>query len=906
MVSPDGTDEPKCLNCSTNTACKTLSYPINHGFSSLCLHGKFYNISETLELFYQIDRETDINILCKECLLLNSEITLSCKSDKMYEMMLRDIIVKESTIRLSNIHIIFSNATLEQTLIQDFPYCSEKDNFQIQFEFSTLLCFEPGNCGLFLTIISAAKVIFIQSRLNNFRVYISISQLIFISHDTQINLPRININVTSSEYLRIPTIIEFDQVTVDRNRVDQDKKVKRNVETKTLVHFITFELTNPYVIIKESSFIGIHVDFQSKRHHFEPVSFSLLFEKSSIMNGYHVGEGGGLTIISEVQNSVVTILDGTFSNNTAVKGIGNLKGRGGGVYVSSKSLRLIMINTRFQGNKASDMGLALYTAEGVDVSITNCTFEDTVNQNAPIQQSMVFVSGKVIKLQGVFQVFNPMRVTNVGPIDVFYIGQGTNLNIETHCPKLYNHITEYSQTVPDMKYKCVPCSDNYYTVAGKSNTLSYDERENITRAEKSIGFQDMGTCVQCPYGALCTGNNVMPRPNYWGYWHEGELVFQQCPAGYCCSGSDSSTCNVYDYCPNNRTSTLCGTCQEGFSVSILTGACIPDNQCGGDQWFWLVAVLATMAYALWYTLKDDIFSFVFSLITFVKKICLQSKSKVEKAPYGIKSGNKKKLSVSSLNDNNASGNIFDDDIIPDMSNSQNDVDKGYFGIVTYYVQMAAVIKIQIEFSDVDKSEPFLDKMVDNIGQFLNLELTQMSFDVCPIAGLTTAGKYLYKLAFMFGIYMSWAGLFASATIAIKIMHKIRNIKLMSGKLELFQIKLIRGVVEIIKYTYAGICSIIFMSLVCAQVGNKYVWWYDGTNICLENWQIIIVVFALFYAVPFPLTLVMGLKLLKQNKISHRTFICSCLFPLIALHFMLIYSWLKKCFNPPKVGPIRRI
>ncbi len=51
-------------------------------------------------------------------------------------------------------------------------------------------------------------------------------------------------------------------------------------------------------------------------------------------------------------------------------------------------------------------------------------------------------------------------------------------------------------------------------------------------------------------------------------------------------------------------------------------------------------------------------------------------------------------------------------------NNEDDVDKGYFGIVTYYVQMAAVIMIQIEFSDIDKSESFLDKMVNNIGRLL--------------------------------------------------------------------------------------------------------------------------------------------------------------------------------------------
>ena len=47
----------------------------------------------------------------------------------------------------------------------------------------------------------------------------------------------------------------------------------------------------------------------------------------------------------------------------------------------------------------------------------------------------------------------------------------------------------------------------------------------------------------------------------------------------------------------NRTDTLCGACVKGFSVSILTGACTPDSQCGGDKWFWFLVVLAVMAYA---------------------------------------------------------------------------------------------------------------------------------------------------------------------------------------------------------------------------------------------------------------------------------------------------------------------
>ncbi len=84
-----------------------------------------------------------------------------------------------------------------------------------------------------------------------------------------------------------------------------------------------------------------------------------------------------------------------------------------------------------------------------------------------------------------------------------------------------------------------------------------------------------------------------------------------------------------------------------------------------------------------------------------------------------------------------------------------------------------------------------------------------------------------------------------------------------------------------------------MSVVCTQVGTKYVWAYDGMNVCLENWQVVIVIFATFYAVPFPVTLALGMKLLKQNKISPVSFVCTCLFPLPALFVMLLYLYISK-------------
>ncbi len=63
-----------------------------------------------------------------------------------------------------------------------------------------------------------------------------------------------------------------------------------------------------------------------------------------------------------------------------------------------------------------------------------------------------------------------------------------------------------------------------------------------------------------------------------------------------------------------------------------------------------------------------------------------------------------------------------------------------------------------------------------------------------------------------------------------------------------RLRLVKGLIEITKYTYAGLHDVIFISLVCTKVGNNYVWFYDGTNTCFDKWRIIIICFALFYAI----------------------------------------------------------
>ena len=161
--------------------------------------------------------------------------------------------------------------------------------------------------------------------------------------------------------------------------------------------------------------------------------------------------------------------------------------------------------------------------------------------------------------------------------------------------------------------------------------------------------------------------------------------------------------------------------------------------------------------------------------------------------------------------------------------------------------------------------------------------------------MTQAGQTVYKLLFLVAIYISWATLYCCTKALIQIIQ--RRTSYNNANLELFEtikLKLIRGLVEIIKYTYSGFCGAIFTSLVCVKLKSNYVWWYDASNICLERWQLLIVLFGVTYALPFPIALYLGMRFLKTNRISSGTFLLCCTFPILS--FILFPISIKKSIS----------
>ncbi len=618
MVSMQGEDEPGCLTASSTTPCKTLSYALTGVNNVVCINGTFQNISENIRIKNTEygNYEGDIIIICMSCLLENSNVTFNSSFGKNHHVLLANFTIRHSSITLQNIFVKFKNVVLEQVSIQDH----EKALTLIYFEDCYLACFETQGCGLSLLRSSTIKAVFKSSLLNNFKLDLDTQGLMLKMIDTFVQQSNIHVRVQSPPYLRIPSFIQVHNITV--NSYGGNHTRKRYTEPLASNSEIILDLTNPYLHINKCNFYKTHLEVIANRREFNQAYFWGVITDTKFMSVYYQGDGGALSIVSDVPHSQLVISSCVLTNNTAVKSSSALKGHVGGVYIKSGSLDLDIKNTVFLGNKAADVGLHLYTSIGVTVALGNCSFSYSVDPLHPIQGVLMFIAGTATQQQSSFRVTNLQPQSYVGPISLFYVAMGNDVDMDITCPEWYWHNVEYnsptseSNSISDIRYGCYPCSDNYYAISASESGLSYNPSNGSILDIGNDVMSDI--CIKCSYGSICTGNNVIPRPNYWGYWHEGELEFQQCPAGYCCSGSDNSTCNVYDYCEGNRTDTLCGACQEGFSVSILTGACTLDSQCGGDQWFWLVAFLAAMAYALWYTLKDDIFAVFFASIRFLK------------------------------------------------------------------------------------------------------------------------------------------------------------------------------------------------------------------------------------------------------------------------------------------------
>ncbi len=159
---------------------------------------------------------------------------------------------------------------------------------------------------------------------------------------------------------------------------------------------------------------------------------------------------------------------------------------------------------------------------------------------------------------------------------------------------------------------------------------------------------------------------------------------------------------------------------------------------------------------------------------------------------------------------------------------------------------------------------------------LDFKLTNLSNDSCAIKGTTTTRKSILKFFFLIGIILAWSIFFSS------ILFTKHFLPVDSTVINKLRLKLISGLLEIV---------IVFYSLICITVAEKQVWLHDGTVECFSKWQIVMAILAVICIFPCPLLFFIGLKLLLKGKISGKSFLVACCFP---LPYLLNWIFVEVC------------
>ncbi len=795
---------------------------------------------------HTFNKKRDISVVCStRCVFINHYTFSSSLFDRNFVIRFENITFIDSSIAVQNFQLHFINVEFINSTLSDIPARTGVLG-EICLNFDSVLVISVLTTH-FLLLHNAfvTKISFDRSNLTDSSLNIKVSHLWFVLQNSYFINGHVHCDVDFLFSSQLTNVFLSGW-----NSLEQTQFVFQAIAMK-------FDV-NVYNSSVENNTGGFQ--FVQKYSGVLPSWIRLTISNCSFTNNTVCDSGGALHVQFYVPqkdrfvDSFVHVADSSFSGNTGKrKGIAGAYG--GAIHIDCllpviekdfSTLVILLEKSSFTNNNAQDGGGAIHSsASFARLNLVGCTFKSS-NTNGSSSKGMFLLTHSEITIhQSVFVVQG--KNVDSSLIELSSVSKLGNLEFTIHCLPWHKIISPKEigispdsglSVVQKLSVFCSACSPSYYVPTDGIYNLFCAENETNIHIKSYSNEPELLQCSSCPEGATCPGNVVMSKPNFWGYRWKSEILFQQCPVGYCCTGYDTHICSgSYNACSGNREGGICGSCIKGYSLSMLSNNCMPDKWCS-THWFWALVIFAAILYMVWYTMKDIFVTKVMELAAFV---CLFSEGKL----------------VVSKN-----------------------IDKGYFGILTYYVQTAASLKISMnENNSAHGIGSIFLKIESFVGLFLSVELSNISTDLCPVKGMTTTQKVQLELLFLFSIYLCWATMFL-VWIFLKIILKLFLSKYPT--LSNVEFQLINGLVEIMKYTYSGITSIVFYSVACVTIAGTSVWFYDGSVQCFSHWQIAMIIFSMVYVIPFPVMLLMGMKLLEGRNISGFAFLLGTILPLPAL------------------------
>ncbi len=468
-------------------------------------------------------------------------------------------------------------------------------------------------------------------------------------------------------------------------------------------------------------------------------------------------------------------------------------------------------------------------------------------------------------------------------------------SFEYHCPAFYQpmlSIAGLSETGAAMvRATCDACFEGYYTgktglVISNENHDDYhcDEKQLYDKFDQLLGknlfcyTKSIGTCNECPHGANCTAG-VVALPNYWGHMTAANrLEFHRCPVGYCCN---RTPCAGINQCSANREGTLCGRCTEGFTESLLSQECLPDEECDDT---WVQPLFISWAFCVALAIV-----FMGELEKLPHKILERCKH------YQCKKGQKQENQRANASDRNSDTESTNQEAMAGMkqiglqvtpkvpilwglltTERQENADQSghlkYLQIVLYYIQDSALFQVDLALGSKGNLIRKIRRLLLNVSQ-MAVDLLDLGLKLCPIKGWTPVQKIMAKnltgpLVFFFIVTIYSKIKLACCCFPGK-RHSIKRF---------WYPKVTSAVIFSILLFYQQIANTTFSLLYCIESDDQSILFIDGTVTCYQLWQIVILIFAINWIVAIIPVLMFLPGLLELRLIGVKHFFLACLLP----------------------------
>ena len=650
----------------------------------------------------------------------------------------------------------------------------------------------------------------------------------------------------------------------------------------------------------------------------------------------------------------LTIENTIFNNNSAGNEESSIQAFGGAIFVESRT-NVKAFNSSFIGNTCSGFGGAVFSRG--NFSATNCLFHGTFEDaTSPLLGDILYVTAGLYLENTTWHPSKSYRsnsaIWHPGSPKL----EGWTISIQGYlhisCPIGHNitghgYIRQQGMSTDRISMGCRSCQRDEYSLHSGHLMVVSSRGRILSKYERKV------SCKRCRYGGVCEKGKIRARSNYYGYLMKElkEVRFISCPYGYCCQGQD---CKSYNSCSPLRHGTLCGSCIKGTTENLLNARCVHGNNCR-DKWFWFLYFPFGIIYILFFMYIDKISKFLKGQLlwweeriesTVAKNVkenddCIpQGKAKEDYEPLhtdedqldnnedlSIREDNlfpescgnfpelsenknademkhidqrrESETSINNANMSNMSPHRNEESpystngSMEDSNNEKSDIFSDIINISFYFYQIIFIIR---DHDNTVLTETFaLVKEMSN--SFFTFSIGSKSvLSLCPIEGLTPVTKNI--LVRSIALYVIGMVLLMNAvdTICMFITRKLKTtseLELCESKMS-FSVRLRVTTIQIMLLAYSTVTNMTINVVNCVPINGHLVLYMDGTIRCFNWFQVLALLFIIFWVVPFPFALVLGIHSMHCSTMSYYQFIFALIFPFCYVFWDTVGKYVKRC------------